>query len=89
MGTQFFQLPDSLEGTAPAGAAVVYPIQTAPIKAPVIADLQGFGFGDTPIHQGILVVLDALRLVGGDANIVQGVPLFFQPVHLFVDKMCF
>jgi len=70
VAAQLFQFPDPLKGAAPAGTAVVYPIQPAPIKAPVIADFQGLRLRDAPLHQRIFVILDALRLVGGDAQII-------------------
>ena len=38
------------------GGAAVYLIQPAPIVAPVIADLQRLGLGDSPFHQWIAVM---------------------------------
>ena len=50
---------------------MVYFIQSAPIVAPVIADLEGLGLGDAPLHQGIAVVgvrLTAVGFISGDAD---------------------
>ncbi len=61
-------------------------IQPAPVKTPVIADLQGLGLGDAPFHQGITVLrvgLAPMGLIGGDANVVQGIFSLFEPVDFF------
>ena len=65
-------------------------IQPAPVKTPVIADLEGLGLGDAPFHQGITVLragLSPMSLVSGNANVVQGVLLLFEPVDLLGDKV--
>ena len=79
-----------MQGTAPAGSAAVNLIQPAKLKAPAITNLQRLGFGDFPLYQGIAVlriVFAAVGFVGGDANIVQGILLLFQPVDLFGNQV--
>ena len=58
-------------------------IQPAPVKPPVIADLQGLGLGDSPLHQGIAVVrviLAPMGFVGGNPDMVERVLLLLEPV---------
>lgn len=67
-------------------------IQSAPIKAAIIADLKGLGLGDPPLHQRITVmgvILAAVRFIGGDADVVKDVLLLFRPVGLFGDQVGF
>ena len=70
---QLPQFVDSLEGTAPAGTAVIDLIETAPVISPVVTDLERLFFGDAPVYKRVSVMLDTLRLVCGDANIVERV----------------
>lgn len=56
-------------------------IQAAPIKAPFIAVVQTVLFGHTPFCKRIGLVLEALRLVGGNTDIFNDrvtLPQFFQ-----------
>lgn len=64
-------------------------IQSAKVVAPVIADLQGLFLCDSPIHQRVALIFDALRLISGNAHIAHGLVLPFQPIDLPVDKMRF
>ena len=73
------QFVNALEGAAPAGTAVVYLIQTAPVKASVVADLQRLGLGDSPIVEGIMLAFDPFRFIGGDTDIVEDFMGFSQP----------
>ena len=48
--------------------------------------MQGLGLGDAPFHQGITVLrvgLAPMGLIGGDANVVQGIFSLFEPVDFF------
>ena len=67
-------------------------VQPTKIKSPVVANLQRLGFSDPPLYQGIAmgsVVLAPLCLISGNANIVQGVLLPFEPVDLFPNQAGF
>lgn len=81
MDSQLPQFVNPLQRAAPAGGAAVNLVQPAKIKAPAITNLQRLGFGDFPLYQGIAVlriVFTAVGFIGGDANMVQGIPLFLS-----------
>jgi hypothetical protein len=89
MNPQFTQLVNALERAAPARGPAVNAIQPAEVKPMVIADLKRLGFSDAPFHQGIGFVLNALRLIRGDADIVGNAAFSFKPVYFFADEMSF
>ena len=64
-------------------------IQTAEVKAPVIADLKGLGFGDPPVHQRVLLIPAPSGLICRNPDVLQGAAFFFQPVDLFGQQMGF
>ena len=68
---------------------MIYLIQSAEVKAAVIANLQCLSFCDAPFYQRIDLFFAPVRLVGGDADIMQRVFLSFQSVYFFADEMCF
>ena len=71
---------------------MIYLVQPTPVKAPVIADLEGLGLGDAPFHQGIAVlrvILAPMGLIGGDPDVMQGILLLFEPVDFLRDQMSF
>ena len=77
VGTQFPQLVNALEGTAPAGGTAVNLIQSPEIKSSIIANLQRLGFGDPPLYQGIAIlriVLTAVGLISSNADMVHVFP---------------
>ena len=66
MFAQLPQLAYPLERAAPAGGAAVNPIEAAKVKAPVIADLQGFRLRDAPFDKGVsfvCILLAAYRFI--------------------------
>ena len=89
MLSQLPQLVDTLEWAAPAGRTVVYLIQPAEVKAPVIASLECLRLRDAPFHEGIPLVLAAPRFIGGDADVVDRAQLAFEPVDLLGDEVRF
>jgi hypothetical protein len=92
MDSQLPQFVNPLQRAAPAGGPAVNLIQPAKIKAPAITNLQRLGFGNLPLYQGITVlriIFTAVGLISGDANMVQGIPLFFKLIYRFIQKMCF
>ena len=68
---------------------MIYLIQPAEVKAPVIAGFQRLGLGNAPLHKGVHLVFAAPRLVCRDAHIVERVFLFLEPVDLFVYQVRF
>ena len=89
MMPQVPQLPDPLEGAAPARGAAVDTVQAAEVKAPVIADLQRLDLGDAPVYQGVVKVLAPMGLVCRDAYILLKLMRSLEPVDLLVDKVGF
>lgn len=86
------QLVYALKGTAPARTSVIDAVQTAEVKAAVIAALQGFRFGDAPFHQGItisILVLAPLRFVSGDTDEMLRLLFIFQPVDFLRQQVGF
>ena len=66
---------------------MVYLIKATPIIPTVIAYFQSLRFCNVPIHQRVLFIFDALRLVCRDTDIVERLIRTLEPVDLFVDKM--
>ena len=65
-------------------------IQSPEVKAPVVANLQRLGLRDTPLHQRVAfmgVILAAMGLISGNADAMDGVFLFFEPVDLFIHQV--
>lgn len=86
---QLSQFVDPLERAAPARTAVIDLIQSAPVITAVVTYFQSLCFGDTPVHQRILLIFDPLRLICRDADIVECLILPLKPIDLLADKMGF
>ena len=68
---------------------MVYFIEAAEVKAPVVAELQRLGLGDPPIHQRVIKSLAPPRLVRRDADILLELVPPFEPVQFLGDKVRF
>ena len=86
---QLSQLIYPLKWAAPTRTSVIYLIMAAPVIPAVIAYFQILCFCNAPIHQRVLFMLNALRLVCRNANIVERLILALEPVDFFVDEVRF
>ena len=90
------QLVQGLQRTAPTGYSSEFLIQPAPVVAALFAVLQAVGFRHAPLHKrqpdiraAVALVRDALRFIGGNADVFNHVVLLPQFPEVLLTRNVF